>query len=172
MFRQARQLISSWRNGGTLEMANAEVRGQKTKAVLAGYVERAARSCRLSSLECPSVKHEPSPSRFIAMSAKTRKEQLQEMLAEQPDDAFLHYGLAMEYVSEGNDEEAVKTFRALCRTSPDYVPAYHQAGQALVRLGRPQEASAMLGEGVAAARRQGDQHAAEEMQGLLEQIAG
>jgi thioredoxin-like negative regulator of GroEL len=105
------------------------------------------------------------------MSSKTRKEQLQEMLAEQPDDAFLRYCLAMEYVSEGNDEEAVHCFHLIYQASPDYAPAYHQGGQALVRLGRAAEASAVLSQGVAAARRQGDQHAAEEMQGLLDSLA-
>lgn len=104
------------------------------------------------------------------MTGKTRKQQLEEMLTEMPDDAFLRYGLGMEYVSEGKDEEAVRCFREICQTSPDYVPAYQQAGQTLLRLGRPAEARTILTQGIAEARRQGDQHAAEEMQGLLESI--
>jgi len=104
------------------------------------------------------------------MTAKTRKQQLQDMLAEMPEDAFLRYGLAMEYVSEGNDEEAARCFREICQATPDYVPAYHQGGQALLRLGRSTEAGTILNEGVAEARRQGNQHAAEEMQGLLDII--
>ncbi len=104
------------------------------------------------------------------MTEKTRKQQLQEMLAEMPEDAFLRYGLAMEYVSEGNDEEAVRCFQKICQATPDYVPAYHQAGQALLRLGQPTEASTILNQGVAEARRQGNQHAADEMQGLLDSI--
>ena len=104
------------------------------------------------------------------MSGKTRKQQLQEMLAEMPEDAFLHYGLGMEYVGEGNDEEAARCFRQICQQTPDYVPAYQQAGQTLLRLGRPTEAATILNQGVAEARRQGNQHAAEEMQGLLDGI--
>ena len=53
---------------------------------------------------------------------------------------------------------------------PDYVAAYQQAGQALVRLGRPPEAQDVLRQGIAVARGQGDQHAAEEMTGLLESL--
>jgi Flp pilus assembly protein TadD len=98
---------------------------------------------------------------------KTRKEQLQALLADDPRDPFLHYGLAMEHVSEGNDEEAVRCFRELFQVAPEYVPAYHQAGQALLRLGRPADAQEVLHQGIAAAHRQGDAHAAEEMQGLL-----
>jgi Flp pilus assembly protein TadD len=99
-----------------------------------------------------------------------RKQQLQEMLTEEPKDPFLRYGLAMEFVSEGNDEEAVRQFRDLFAIAPDYMPAYQQAGQALVRLGRPLEAREALERGIAVARQQGDLHAAEEMQGLRDSL--
>jgi Tfp pilus assembly protein PilF len=92
------------------------------------------------------------------------------MLAEEPNDAFLHYGLAMEYVSDGDDEEAVRRFLHLFEVAPDYVPGYLQTGQALMRLGRMAEARGIYERGIAIARRQGDQHAAEEMQGFLEGI--
>jgi Tfp pilus assembly protein PilF len=101
------------------------------------------------------------------MAAKTRKQQLEEMLAEDPHDPFLRYGLAMEYVSTGADAEAVRCLHELVAASPDYVPAYLQAGLALVRLGRPEEARAVYRRGIAAAQQQGDQHAWEEMNGLL-----
>src|SRR6516162_10029372 len=101
------------------------------------------------------------------MPAKSRKQQLQEMLAEEPNDPFLHYGLAMEYVSEGNDDDAVRCFHELTAVAPDYVPAYLQAGQALVRLGQTEQARTVFERGIAAARRQGDVHAAEEMAGFV-----
>ena len=69
------------------------------------------------------------------MADLSRKAQLEAMLAEDPTDSFLRYGLAMEYVSEGNDAEAVQRFRDMFSATPDYVPAYLQAGQALIRLG-------------------------------------
>ena len=101
------------------------------------------------------------------MTGKSRKEQLQEMLRDEPKDPFLRYGLGMEYVSEGNDEEAVRQFRVLVAATPDYVPAYQQAGQALLRLDKPNDAQELLHAGIAAALKQGDQHAAGEMQELL-----
>jgi tetratricopeptide (TPR) repeat protein len=97
----------------------------------------------------------------------TRKEQLEEMLKDEPNDAFLHYGLAMEFVSDGNDLEAVKRFRQLIEVAPEYIPAYHQAGQALLRLQEIKQAHEILNRGVAVARQQGDMHAAEEMQALI-----
>jgi predicted Zn-dependent protease len=101
------------------------------------------------------------------MPDKTRREKLLEMLALEPNDAFLRYGLAMEYVSAGQDEEAARCFRELVDATPDYVPAYLQAGQALIRLARNDEAKEMLSRGSEIARRQGDLHAYEEMQGFL-----
>jgi Tfp pilus assembly protein PilF len=98
---------------------------------------------------------------------KTRKQRLEELLQEDPNDPFLRYGLAMEFVSSGDDETAVRHFRDLIGVAPDYVPAYLQAGQALMRLGRPGESRPVWQQGVAAARRQGDRHAADEMEGFL-----
>jgi Flp pilus assembly protein TadD len=102
------------------------------------------------------------------MAGKSRKQQIEEMLAEDPNDAFLRYGLAMEHVSAGDDEGAVRCFRDLVAADPDYVPAFMQVGHALVRLGRPDEAREALSQGVIAARKQGNAHAAEEMQVMLD----
>lgn len=71
------------------------------------------------------------------MEAKTRKQQLEDLLADDPNDPFLRYGLAMEYLSEGDDEGAVQRFQELIAVAPEYVPAYLQIGQAFLRLGRP-----------------------------------
>jgi len=107
------------------------------------------------------------------MARTARMEQIEAMLAEDPDDAFLRYGLAMEHASSGDDASCVEVMRDLIArtaTTTPYVPAYLQAGQALVRLDRISEACDMLREGVDVARRTGDSHAQGEMQGLLESI--
>jgi cytochrome c-type biogenesis protein CcmH/NrfG len=104
------------------------------------------------------------------MSPKSRKQQIEEMLADDPNDPFLRYALAMEHVSGGDDEQAVRCLRELLAVAADYVPAYQQAGQALLRLNRPDEARTLLEQGIAAAQRQGNAHAAQEMQGLLDSV--
>jgi Tfp pilus assembly protein PilF len=101
------------------------------------------------------------------MTAKSRRQQLEEMLAETPDDSFLRYGLAMDYLSAGEDEAALTRFRELLEKDPEYVPAYLQAGQLLARLGRESEARTVYQSGIAVARRTGEIHAASEMEGLL-----
>ena len=104
------------------------------------------------------------------MTGKSRKEQIQAMLADDPTDPFLHYGLAMEYVSDGADEEAVRCLRELFKVAPEYVPAYLQGGQALARLGRPQEAREIWQRGIAVAQKLGDEHAWQEMQGFVDSL--
>jgi tetratricopeptide (TPR) repeat protein len=101
------------------------------------------------------------------MPNTTRREQLQKMLADDPKDPFLRYALAMEYVTAGDLPGAVGQLATLLADSPDYVPAYQQRGQLLIQLGRPAEARPVLEQGFAAARKAGDQHAAEEIQGIL-----
>src|SRR6516164_2968748 len=101
------------------------------------------------------------------MPNTTRIEQLQQMLAEDPKDAFLRYALAMEHVAAGDLPSAVGQLETLVADTPDYVPAYQQRGQLLIQLGRNAEARPVLEQGLAAARKAGDQHAAEEIQGLL-----
>jgi tetratricopeptide (TPR) repeat protein len=101
------------------------------------------------------------------MATKTRRQQLQEMLAEEPNDPFLRYGLAMEFVSEGNDPEAVRYLNELLTLAPEYVPGYLQAGQALRRLDRLEEARAVFSRGITKARELNDHHAADEMAAFL-----
>ena len=103
---------------------------------------------------------------------QTRLSQLEAMLADDPNDEFLRYGLAMEFISAGDLATAVQHLRDLIALNPakPYVPAYQMAGQSLLKLGRTKEAIEMLRQGVAAAQKQGNSHAAEEMQGLLESV--
>ena len=104
------------------------------------------------------------------MAGKSRKEQIQELLELDPNDSFLRYGLAMEQASEGDDTEAARTLAGLIAVDANYVPAYVQAGRALIRLGDDDRAREVLKVGIATATRQGDDHAAGEMAGFLAEI--
>lgn len=107
------------------------------------------------------------------MARTHRMAQIEAMLTEEPHDAFLRYGLAMEHASAGDDATCVEVLRDLiARTSANpYVPAFLQAGQSLVRLDRVPEACEILRDGVKAAQKAGDTHAEGEMQGLLDSIS-
>jgi Flp pilus assembly protein TadD len=99
---------------------------------------------------------------------QARKQRLLAMLADEPNDPELRYMLAMEHVSEGDDEGALRLFRELFESAPDYAPAYHMAGRTLERLGRLEEARDVLRRGIPVAMKRNDLHGAGEMQGLLE----
>jgi cytochrome c-type biogenesis protein CcmH/NrfG len=101
---------------------------------------------------------------------KSRKEQIEEMLAADPNDVELRYMLAMEHASAGDDEGAARCFAELIERSPDYPPGYHQGARALVRLNRLGEACALLERGIPVALQQGNSHAAGEMQELLDSL--
>jgi Flp pilus assembly protein TadD len=105
------------------------------------------------------------------MAGKTRQEQIEAMLSQDPEDAELHYMLAMEHASRGDDEGAVRCFRRLFSVAPDHPAAYHQAGRTLQRLGRIDEARDVLQRGIAAAQKKNDTHAAGEMSELLNSLS-
>jgi len=96
---------------------------------------------------------------------------LTQVLEQNPADAFARYGLAMAHVAEGRTDQALAEFSTLVQHNPDYVPAYQMSAQTLAKLNRGEEAVARLKEGIAAARRTGNGHAASEMQALLDDLA-
>ena len=95
-----------------------------------------------------------------------RMADIEAMLADEPTDPFLRYGLAMEYVSAGDDATAAEHLLGLIASS-GYVPAYLQAGQILSRLNRYTEACDVLRRGIVVAKREGNSRAEGEMAGLL-----
>ncbi len=100
------------------------------------------------------------------MQRTPRMDQLEALLADDPADSFLRYGLAMEHASIGQEETAAALLLKLIDDTP-YVPGYLQVGQILNRLNRVDEACAVLRRGITAAKQQGDAHAEGEMSGLL-----
>ena len=97
-------------------------------------------------------------------------ESLQTFVAASPDEPLPRYALAMEYRGLGRFDEAVLTFRDLVGRRPEYVPTYLMLGQTLIGLGRADEARPVLEQGIAAAQKAGDRHAADELQDALDSL--
>ena len=93
-----------------------------------------------------------------------------EILALDPNNSFARYGLAMEYVSQGDLTTALSEFDGLLAANPDYTAGYFMAAQALANAGRETEAIARLKDGIASAIRTGNSHAQGEMQALLDEL--
>jgi hypothetical protein len=104
------------------------------------------------------------------VTSPSRRERIEQLLAAEPADDFLRYSLAMELRKEGRHDDSLRWFGELMRQAKPYVPAFHMAGQLLVELGRDVEARGALEGGIAAARQQGNDHAAAEMSELLSSL--
>jgi len=95
---------------------------------------------------------------------------LNEVLSQEPNDAFARYGLAMEYSKLGEIERALEEFGKLLSIHPDYTAGYFMAAQTLANADRIDEAKKMLVDGIASARRTGNTHAQSEMTAMLEEL--
>jgi cytochrome c-type biogenesis protein CcmH/NrfG len=102
--------------------------------------------------------------------SKTRRQRIEEMLADDPNDPFLRYCLAMDYAGAGDYSAAGNCFLQLLEHSPDYVPAYLHAAKVLQQLGSEDQAREVARRGVAAARGAGDEHAAGELEFFLDAL--
>lgn len=102
---------------------------------------------------------------------KTRRQILEEFVAQKPDDAFSRYGLAMECMNSGDPGSADLHFRALLERHADYVPAYLMYAQFLARESRTLEARQVLSTGLTTAAKLGNEHARSEMEALLTELS-
>ena len=102
-----------------------------------------------------------------------RRLMLEKSLAEDPNDPFLRYGLALQCLREGDVEEGRQRLRALIADDPEgQVAAYQQLGQSYAESGEVQPARAILQAGVAKAQSAGNWHAAGEMDQLIASLEG
>ncbi len=97
----------------------------------------------------------------------TRLDQLLAMLATEPNDSFLRYGLAMEYARANRHDEALKEFEVLLQHDPKYVAGYFMAGRSCEALGRSSDARRQYESGIRMAQLTGDAHAAAEISEAL-----
>ena len=92
---------------------------------------------------------------------------LNDILTQNPRDAFARYGLAMEYSKHGDFDRALAEFSILLKSNPDYTAGYFMAAQTLAKADRVAEARTMLSDGIASAKRTGNLHSQSEMEAML-----
>ena len=95
---------------------------------------------------------------------------LNDILAQNPDDAFARYGLALEHSKIGEVERALDEFGKLLSAHPDYTAGYFMAAQTLANASRVEEAKKMLVDGISSARRTNNSHAQSEMTAMLDEL--
>ena len=104
------------------------------------------------------------------MADESRVTALQEILKDNPNDAFARYALGLEYSGCGETEPALAEFAKLLEAHPDYTNGYFMAAQALARAERADEARVMLQKGIESARRTNNRHALSEMETMLDEL--
>ncbi len=98
-----------------------------------------------------------------------RLQRLKEFLAEEPDNAFLHYALALEYRNI-QPEVAVNMLEEVIARFPDYLPALHTAALWKRDAGETAEAIQLLKRALVLAKRLGDSAALRELEHTLEDL--
>ncbi len=93
----------------------------------------------------------------------TRLEQLKQFAAEEPDDPFNYYALALEYL-KSNPDEAHEIFKSLLLSHPDYLPTYYPYAQLLAERKEVALAEQTFQNGIQAAKKAGDMKTMRELQ--------
>lgn len=106
--------------------------------------------------------------RLTAM--KTRKEILEEFVAQDPNDSFSRYALALELEKENRVSDALPQLREVIARDPGLVAAYQQLGRLLAQSGADAEAREIYRQGISVATGAGDQRARSEMQLALDML--
>jgi tetratricopeptide (TPR) repeat protein len=104
------------------------------------------------------------------MQTTERMEKLRAMLEKDGGDPFLLFAMGMEHKKLRQTAEAVDWFRKTLAKDPGYCVAYHQAALAYEDAGEIEQAKQLYREGIAVARKKGDEHAAGEMEAALSMI--
>jgi len=94
------------------------------------------------------------------------------MVAEQPENAMIWYGLASEQYKQENWAEAAKSLRQVVSLNPDYTAAYQMLGTVLANADDLAGAQQTWRDGIEAAGRTGAWKAGQHMQALLAGVAG
>ena len=98
-----------------------------------------------------------------------RLNQLKQFLAEDPNDPFNLYALALEY-QKIDLKKAKEIFDQLLKEHEDYIPCYYHAANLYMILEMPNEAKIILGKGILKAKQKNELKAMREMQSVYDDL--
>jgi tetratricopeptide (TPR) repeat protein len=99
-----------------------------------------------------------------------RLSQLQTYLAEAPNDPFLQYALALEYLKIKQDSDALAVFTTLTKQHPNYVGTYYHLGKLQEKMEMYDEALDTYEQGIIIAQKVNDHHTRNELQGAFNML--
>jgi tetratricopeptide (TPR) repeat protein len=95
-----------------------------------------------------------------------RLEKLLDFLKNEPDDPFLKYALATEYLRLNQVDKALEYYENLVNKHPEYGGTYYHLGKLYEALNRKQDALNTYETGMKITREQRDNHAFSELQAV------
>src|SRR5690606_34491510 len=133
--------MADWTSHAGVFSAVAVIRQKRADSTQAPLSERGATATVKTSRQpaAPGASAPWFPDEVTNAPMMSRRDQLQQMLQQSPDDAFLLYALAMEERSTGNDQAALSQLDRVLAVDSDYVAAYFQKGQILAGLDQPEQ---------------------------------
>ena len=102
----------------------------------------------------------------------SRLEKLLEFIKNEPDDPFLKYALATEYLRINQTDAALQYYQNLVTNHPNYVGTYYHLGKLYEALNRKPDAITTYETGMKVAREQRDNHALSELQAVYREAMG
>jgi tetratricopeptide (TPR) repeat protein len=102
----------------------------------------------------------------------TRLEKLLEFFKNEPNDEFLKYALATEYLRLSDTDKALFYYEDLVNNHPRYVGTYYHLGKLYEALNRRDDAIAVYENGMAIAKEARDGHALSELKAIYMELKG
>ena len=102
----------------------------------------------------------------------SRLEKLLEFLKNEPEDEFLQYALATEYLRLNETDKALQYYESLVSKHPDYVGTYYHLGKLYEALNRKPDAVSTYEKGMEIAKNKRDNHAFSELQAVYREVTG
>lgn len=101
-----------------------------------------------------------------------RLQKLLQFIESEPDDPFLKYAIATEYLNKNDTEAALKYFEDLVANHKSYVGTYYHLGRLYESLYRKEDAINIYRVGMQVARSANDNHAYAELQSVYNSALG
>jgi len=101
-----------------------------------------------------------------------RLQKLLEFLESEPNDEFVQYALATEYLKLNDTAKALEYYEKLVANHPNYTGTYYHLGKLYEQLDRKDDAIKTYQQGMLITRQKRDNHAFSELQSAYNQAAG
>ena len=99
-----------------------------------------------------------------------RLEKLLEFIKNEPNDPFLKYALATEYLRLNQADKALEYYEELVKNHADYTGTYYHLGKLYEALGRRQDAISTYEAGMKLTKEKRDNHAYSELQAVYDEL--